>query len=191
MMTVGNATERERKGTVAGAVSLSGGLILALALLYASTGTGWAYDWTAFISYAAGESSHQRAFSAALLVCGILVAIFGVELIWVKRVQISSVAGILFFAVGLVATNIGAFGVDSSIHTSLIYFMVFALFLGTLLMIVNDWMDGNMFAGGICLVLMAALSGSMMAHEASAHWYLASYGLSLWMVIQGVKYLLD
>ena len=179
----------ERKDNLTGYLAIAAGIVLSAAVLFGSTGPDWVLNERAFIPYLNCETIYERVFSIGLTVCGTLVAIFGFDLIWLRRGDVLSATGLVFLIAGLIAMNITAFVSGWDLQGALVTAMVLAVLLGTVLMTVDNWMGGRIFVGGISLVLIFSFLALLAANGISEFWIPATYGFSAWMIIQGLNFL--
>ncbi len=179
----------ERKDNLTGCLALAAGITLSAAVLFGSTGPEWVLNERSFIPYLNCETIYEKVFSIGLTICGTLVAVFGLDLIWLRRRDVLSATGVVFLVAGLIAMQLTAFVSGWDLQGTLVTAMVLAVLLGTVLMTVNDWMKGWIFVGGVSLVLIFTLLALLAANGVSDFWVPATYGFSAWLIIQGLKFL--
>ncbi len=179
----------ERKDRLTGLLALAAGIILSAVVLFGSTGPDWVLNQQSFIPYLNCETIYEKVFSIGLTISGTLVAIFGVDLIWLRRRDVLSAAGVLFLIAGLISMNITLFVSGWDSHGMLMEAMALCILLGISLMNANDWIEERFLAGGISLVLILALLALLIINGISGFWVPATYGFSAWLIIQGLKFL--
>lgn len=179
----------ERKDNLTGLLAFAAGIILSAVVLFGSTGPDWVLNQQSFIPYLNCETIYEKVFSVGLTISGTLVAIFGIDLIWLRRRDVLSAAGVLFLIAGLISMNITLFVSGWDVHGMLMEVMVISILLGVVLMTINDWMEEKVLVGGVSLVLIFSLLALLITNGISGFWVPATYGFSAWLIIQGLKFL--
>lgn len=183
--------QAERKDKLTGLLALAAGMILSAVVLFGSTGPDWVLNQQSFIPYLNCETIYEKVFSVGLTISGTLVAVFGIDLIWLRRRDVLSAAGVLFLIAGLMSMNITALVNSWDMHGMLMDVMVISILLGVVLMTINDWMEEKVLVGGVSLVLVFSLLALLITNGTSEFWVPATYGFSAWLIIQGLKFIFE
>ncbi|NLN72435.1 MAG: hypothetical protein GX137_06605 [Thermoplasmatales archaeon] len=177
----------ECRDKLTGILALIAGVILFAIMLYCGTGTYWVLGNESFIPYMNSNTVYEHVFSAGITISGVLIALYGTDLLLLRRNGVLSASGIFFIITGITAMYLTTIVTSWDFHGDLMIVMALSALISVILLTANDWMDGRFFTGGVSMVLIFAVFALLATNGIFEIYIPAMYGFSAWLVLQGVK----
>jgi hypothetical protein len=177
----------ECKDKLTGILALIAGVILFAIVLYCGTGVDWALSNESFIPYVNSQTVYGQVFSVGVTISGVLIALYGTDLVLIKGNGVLSASGIFFIITGITAMYLTLIVTTWDFHGDLMILMALCALIGVILLTVNDWAGRRFFTGGISMILIFVVFALIAAEGISEVYIPAMYGFSAWLVLQGVK----
>jgi len=177
----------ECKDKLTGTLALIAGVILFAIVLYCGTGDYWVLSNESFIPYVNSETVYDQIFSVGITIGGVLIALYGTDLILLGRNSVLSVSGIFFIIAGITAMYLTIVVTAWDFHGDLMAVMAISALIGVILLTANDWSERRFLSGGASMLLIFAVFALFATNGISEIHVPAMYGFSAWLVLQGVK----